>query len=129
MRKTLYLKLIFAYVLFAFFSFLVVAIFVSNMTYNHIKKNKADALYKEANLVANTYATDLYNNEASLDSVQTQLSALETYLDATVWIINPSGRILLDSSAPLDVDSIIMIDGFTPTVTADSYYTEGKFLG
>ena len=129
MRKTLYLKLIFAYVLFAFFSFLVVAIFVSNMTYNHIKKDKADALYKEANLVANTYATDLYNNEASLDSVQTQLSALETYLDATVWIINPSGRILLDSSAPLDVDSIIMIDGFTPTVTADSYYTEGEFLG
>ena len=120
MRKTLYLKLIFAYVLFAFFSFLVVAIFVSNMTYNHIKKDKADALYKEANLVANTYATDLYNNEASLDSVQTQLSALETYLDATVWIINPSGRILLDSSAPLDVDSIIMIDGVTPTVTADS---------
>ena len=129
MRKTLYLKLIFAYVLFAFFSFLVVAIFVSNMTYNHIKKDKADALYKEANLVANTYATDLYNNEASLDSVQTQLSALETYLDATVWIINPSGRILLDSSAPLDVDSIIMIDGFTPTVTADSYYTEGQFFG
>ena len=128
MRKTLYLKLILAYVLFALFGFLAVAIFVSNMTYNHIKKDKADALYKEANLVANTYATDLYNNETSLDSVQTQLSALETYLDANVWIINPSGRILLDSSAPLDVNSVIMVEGFTPTITADSYYTEGRFF-
>lgn len=128
MRKTLYIKLIFAYVLFAFFSFLVVASFVSNMTYNHLKKEKAEALYKEANLVANTYATDLYNNEASLDAVQSQLDALETYLDATVWIINPSGRVILDSSAPLDVDSTVMVSGFNPTITAGTYYTEGTFF-
>lgn len=128
MRKTLYLKLIFAYVLFAFFSFLVVATFVSNMTYNHLKKEKAEALYKEANLVANTYASDLYNNEASLDAVQTQLNALETYLDATVWIINPSGRVILDSSAPLNLDSAVVVNDFNPTITAGTYYTEGTFF-
>lgn len=128
MRKTLYLKLILAYILFAFFGFLVVATFVSNITYNHLKKEKADALYQEANLVANTYASALYNNEASLDSVKTQLDALDTYLDAGIWIINPSGLMILNSSAPLNVDSEVIVEGFNPTITAGSYYTEGKFF-
>ena len=62
MRKTLYLKLILAYIIFGLFGFLVVATFVSNMTSDHLKKGKADSLYREAVLIANTYASDLYNS-------------------------------------------------------------------
>ena len=105
MRKTLYLKLILAYIIFGLFGFVVVATFVYNMTVDHLKKETADSLYREATLVANTYATDLYNSEVSLETVKMQLDALDTYLDATIWIINPSGRMILDSSAPaVDVE-------------------------
>ena len=128
MRKTLYLKFIVAYIIFGFFGFIVVATFVSNMTLDHLKKEKADTLYREATLIANSYATDLYNNETTLDAVKNQLDALDTYLDSSIWIINPSGRMVLDSSKPMDVETEVMIDNFDPTITAGSYYTVGNFF-
>ena len=128
MRKTLYLKLILAYIIFGLFGFVVVATFVSNMTIDHLKKEHADTLYREATLIANTYATDLYNNEVSLETVKAQLDSLDTYLNATRWIIHPSGRMILDSSSPLDVENEIMIENFDPTITEGSYYTIGKFF-
>lgn len=128
MRKTLYLKLILAYIIFGLFGFVVVATFVSDMTINHLTKEEADSLYREATLIANTYAADLYNTEASLETVKTQLDALDTYLNATIWIINPSGRMVLDSSAPVNVENEVVIENFDPTITAGSYYTEGNFF-
>ena len=80
MKKTLYSKFLLGYLIFVSFGFLVVATFVSNMTLEHLKREKADALYRESTLIANTYASDLYNNEISLDVVKEQLDALSTYL-------------------------------------------------
>lgn len=128
MRKPLYLKLILAYIIFGLFGFLVVATFVSDMTVNHLTKEKADALYREATLIANTYAADLYNTDVALETVKSQLDALDTYLNATIWIINPSGRMILDSSAPIDVENEVVVENFDPTVTAGSYYTKGDFF-
>lgn len=129
MRKTLYLKFILAYFIFGFFGFVVVASFVNSMTMEHLKREKADALYREATLIANTYASDLYNNETSLDTVKKQLDALDTYLSANLWIINPSGRMVLDSQAPVDLENEIVISDFDPTITGNSYYTAGNFFG
>ena len=128
MRKTLYLKFILAYIIFGLFGFLVVATFVSNMTLDQLTKERADSLYREAVLIANTYANDLYNSEISLEAVKLQLDALDTYLNATLWIINPSGRMILDSSSPLDVETEIVIENFDPTITEGSYYTVGNFF-
>lgn len=128
MRKTLYLKFILAYLIFGCFGFITVATFVSNMTFEHLKREKADDLYREANLIASNYASDLYKKEVSLDMVKNQIDALDTYLDAVIWIINPSGRMVLDSSAPIDVETEIVVEDFDPTVTAGSYYTTGTFF-
>ena len=128
MRKTLYLKFCLAYLIFGIFGFMVVAVFVSNMTLEHLKREKAEALYKEATLIANTYASDLYENATSLDTVKKQLDALDTYLSATLWIINPSGRMILDSSQPINIESEIRVEHFDSTVTAGSYYTVGNFF-
>lgn len=128
MRKTLYLKFLLAYFIFGFFGFVVVATFVNSMTMEHLQRDRADALYKEATLIANTYASDLYNNETSLDTVKKQLDALDTYLSATLWIINPSGRMVLDSKSPVNVETETLISGFDPTVTEGSYYTIGNFF-
>lgn len=128
MRKTLYLKFLLAYFIFGVFGFLIVATFVSSMTMEHLTREKADALYREATLIANTYASDLYNNETSLDTVKKQLDTLDTYLSANLWIINPSGRMILDSQSPVDVEHETVISGFDPTITAGSYYTIGNFF-
>ena len=128
MRKTLYWKFCLAYLIFGIFGFIVVAVFVSNMTLEHLKREKANALYKEATLIANTYAFDLYDTTVSLDTVKKQLDALDTYLSATIWIINPSGRMILDSTQPVDVENERIVENFDPTVTLGSYYTIGNFF-
>lgn len=129
MRKTLYLKFVLGYLIFGFFGFLVVATFVSSMTLEHLKREKADSLYKEATLIANTYASDLYNNDISLETVKEQLDALSTYLSAQIWIINPSGRMIMTTDAPLDVEHETVVENFDPTVTSGSFYTVGNFFG
>lgn len=128
MKRTLYWKFLLAYLIFAFFGFFVVANFVSGMTLDHLKKEKAEALYQEAVMIAGTYASELYDNRISLETAKNQLDALDIYLSSTIWIMNPSGRILVDSRNPIDVDNQIVVESFDPTVTGSTYYTVGTFF-
>ena len=128
MKKTLYLKFCLAYLIFGIFGFIIIALFVSNLTLEHLRREKSESLYKEATLIANTYASDLYDNTTSLDTVKKQLDTLDTYLSARIWIINPSGRMILDSSEPVNVENKIIVENFDPTITFGSYFTIGKFF-
>ena len=128
MKKTLYLKFLLAYLIFGFFGFIVVATFVSNMTKNMLTQNKAETLYTEATMIADTYATDLYNSKTSLDIVKREIDMLDAYLSSTIWIISPSGSIILDSSVPVDIENPVIVEGFDPATIAGNYYTVGKYF-
>ncbi|MBQ7972192.1 MAG: HAMP domain-containing histidine kinase [Lachnospiraceae bacterium] len=127
MKRTLYLKFLIAYLIFGFFGFLVVATFGSSMTKDMLIRNKAESLYKEATLIADTYATDLYNSITSLDTVQNEIEMLDVYLSSTIWIISPSGSIILDSSTTMDVNNTVVVEGFDPAGNSGSYYSVGTF--
>lgn len=129
MKKTLYLKFILAYFIFGVFSFIIVSVFVPNMTKEHLIREKAETLYSEATLISNTYATGLYTSETDLETVKTQLDFLAVYLDSTIRIINPSGRLVLDTNTPINVEDVVMIENFDPTATAGSYYMVNDFFG
>lgn len=128
MKKTLYLKFLLAYLIFGFFGFIIISTFSSQMISEHLKREKAQDLYREALLVASSYATDLFNHEITLESAKTQLDALDTYTNATIWILNPSGLVMLDSRSSLDSENPLVIEEFDPTITAGSYYTVGNFF-
>ena len=129
MKKTLYLKFILAYVIFGIFSFIIVTTFVPNMTREHLIREKAENLYAEATLIADTYASGLYASETDLETVKMQLDALSVYMESTIRIINPSGRLVLDTNVPLNVEEVVMVEGFDPTVTYGSYYIVDNFFG
>ena len=76
MRRTLYLKFLIAYLLFAVFGFIIVATLVYNMTVRYCERDKASSLYAESTQIANSYAADLYNSETSLEAVNRQLSVI-----------------------------------------------------
>lgn len=128
MRKTLYLKFLIAYMIFGFFGFLVVSTIITSMTKEHLVHDEAKALYEEATLIAGTYASDLYNSETTLETVQSQINAMDVYLSSSIWIINPSGRMVLNSREVIDVDKEVIVEGFDPTITEGSYYTTGTFF-
>ncbi len=130
MKRTLYIKFLLAYLLFGIFGFIVVASFVYSMTYDRLQRDKAESMYQMATQIANTYAADLYNSETSLETVYGELASLSVYMDGSpIWIINPSGRLVLDSSRMLGPGDEIVIEGFNPTVTGSYYYTTGDFWG
>ncbi len=129
MKRTLYSKFVLAYVIFGIFGFIIVTTFVPSMTKEQLVREKAGNLYSEATLIANTYASGLYTSETSLETVKTQLDSLAVYLNSIIRIINPSGRLVLDTNEPLNVEDVVMIENFDPTQTSGSYYIVGDFFG
>jgi len=129
MKKTLYLKFVLAYIIFGIFSFIIVSTFVPSMTRELLVREKAENLYSEATLIANTYAGGLYTSETNLETVKVQLDSLSVYMGSIIRIINPSGRMVLDTGTPLNVEEVVIIEGFDPTITGGSYYTIGDFFG
>ena len=129
MRKTLYLKFLIGYILFALFGFITVATFGARMSRDYALRLIARDLYGEAVRIADTYAADLYDSRISLDTVQSQAEALSAFMDTEIWILNPSGRMVVNSASAPDPQQEIVVENFDPTVTQNSYYTSGDFFG
>ncbi|MBR6628175.1 MAG: HAMP domain-containing histidine kinase [Lachnospiraceae bacterium] len=129
MKKTLYLKFIFAYIVFGVLGFIIISTFIPTMIEEKLLKDKADALYREALMISDNYATGLYTSETSLETVKTNLDSLSVYLNSEIRIINPSGRLVMDTATPLNVEKEEIIENFDPTVTGSSYYVISNFFG
>ncbi len=129
MKRTLYIKFLIAYLIFGVFAFTIVTIFVPNLTKQTLTSQKAKTLYSEATLIANTYASGLYTNDTTLETVKLQLDALSVYFESEIRIVSTVGRIILDTSLPLDTESNIYIEGFDPAIISGSYYIKDNFFG
>ena len=129
MKKTLYLKFLLAYIIFGVFGFIIVTTFVPSMTKEYLVREKAETLYMEATLISDTYATELYTSETDLETVKKLLDSLAAYLDSRIRIINPSGRLVLDTDLSLNVEEEVIIENFDSTATGGSYYMVNDFFG
>jgi len=129
MKRTLYLKFLIAYLIFGVFAFAIVTIFVPNLTKQILTSQKAETLYSEATLIANTYASGLYTNDTTLEMVKLQIDALSVYFESEIRIVSPSGKLILDSSIPLNSEEAIYIEGFDPAIISGSYYIKDNFFG
>ena len=127
-RKTLYLKFILAYVIFGILSFIIVSTLTSEMTLDLLTKDKAASLYKEATLISNRYAESFYKDTLSTNEVNDHLEAIDTFLSASIWLINTDGEIIYDSRGRSGSEPVI-IEHFNPTDIGNSYYSIGDFFG
>lgn len=128
MSKTLYWKFLLAYLIFAFFGFLVVSVLIMGLTKDYLRKESAEELYREAVVLSNSYAADLYDNNTSLETVKKQLDALAAYQNCSIWIMNPSGTVLVSSDYELVVDEPVVVENFDPTITGNGYYLVDHFF-
>lgn len=133
MKLSIYVKFIFIYVIGAVLSFVFVTEGTSRMIMNYLTTKKADALYREAALLSNDYARDYYRSRtaSSLELVYIHLSALDTYLDADIWMIDIDGKVILESGNSLvrPDTSTHIIEDFDPAGFGSSYYMTGDFFG
>ena len=129
MKKTLYLKLIIAYLIFGVFGLIVVVTFMQQMTENRLRQNKAEELYRVATVLSEEDALRLYKNETSLASVKERLDSYALMLDARLQILNPSGLVVVDSAFPVDIDHPATVEGFDMTMLNGSFFSVGDFYG
>lgn len=127
MKKTLYLKLLLGYLLFGILGFILVSTVTAQAQLRYLEKQAASDLYREATFVANNYAMEYYKDTTTLDDLQNQLKALDTYLSAQIWIIDKNGEILVNSRKPVDMENPEIIDHFNATDFGSNYYQIGQF--
>ncbi len=129
MKKALYLKFILAYVIFGLFSFLMVATFSDRLIQEKVLREEAASLYAEAAMISKSYAASLYHSETTIEAVHDELFSLSVYLGCSIWIVNPSGTVLLTNQAVPDLQNPDVLENFSPQTEENTYYTTGDFFG
>ena len=102
------------------------------MIMDHMTTEKADTLYREAALLSTDYAEDYYRSKtaSSLETIHSHLSAIATYLDAEIWMIDIDGKVILDTGKKLvdPEENTHIVEEFDPTSFGTSYYMTGDFF-
>lgn len=124
MTRSLYTKLLLGYLLFGLLGFLTIATFSSGMTYRHLVQQESDAMYDEASLIAENCSAVYKGKQLDLATAYPQLDAVATYLDAEIWIVDPSGCIAADSTHA-NAGEVIL--DFDPASRGNRLYTIGHY--
>ena len=129
MRRTLYLKFLAGYILFGLLSVLTIATFASNLTLRHLTRDRADSLYREAALIASSFAVRVYSHdETAKEAAISQIRAIDTYVSAPVWIIKTGGKVIFNSRENVKRENAPIYEEFDSTASG-SYYMTGNFYG
>lgn len=127
MKKTLYPKMLVGYLLYGILGFLLIVTFTTYITTQHIEKKEASSLYRESALISTNYAQNFYNHSMTLDEIETQLSTIDTYMDAEIWIVDTRGTLILNSADEESILSPVTIENFDIRDFGNRYYQVGTF--
>ncbi len=124
LHRTLYLKLILAYLLFFLLSFVMISAINSRLILNDLTRTRAESLYRESRLVAISYGNEIYSGGPEREDALEQLTAIDTYISAEIRIIDQNGRQILDSRS----SEATVFEDFDPGAIG-SYYLVSDFYG
>ena len=125
MARSLYSKFILGYLIFGLLSVLTIATFSSGITRDYLVKDRANALYDEANDIAASFSLMYQGQHQDMDLFSTQLKNVSTYLRTEIWVVNKSGVVIMDSKNGARIHTII--PDFDPTATGNRSYTIGTY--
>lgn len=128
MKRPLYMKFLVGYILIGIVGFFLVTAGGSYLVERYLEHNISDDLYKEAHRIA---SDETLNNitAANLDIIRENLSAISTYQEAAIWVINSKGQIILSTRRDISPSNPITVENFDPTAWGSSYYQIGDFYG
>lgn len=129
MKSTLYLKFIIIYIIFGFLSVFTVATLTSGLASAPLRKSVCASLYKEANMVASDYLPGYFSEQLTLNNVHTQLSGMETHLNAAVWFVDREGHMITSAQSEDFLPAPSAIEEFNPAEAGNSKYLIGDYHG
>lgn len=121
--------MVLGYILFGVLGFITISIFTSHYNQKYLENESASILHKESDAIAKTFGASYYSSEITLKEFQQQISALSAYLDADIYIVNTTGRILVNSTAYVEPSQTEAIEDFNILDFSNDYYYVSDFYG
>ena len=88
MRSTLHIKFIALYIIFGFLCLFSTATLTEQLVTDKLTEDTSHTLYREATFVANDYLPSYFSGDSSIYNVQSQLSAMRLYFNASIWFVD-----------------------------------------
>lgn len=129
MKRTLYLKLLFGYVLYGVIGFLIITTFTYHLVFEFVERKDAASLYRESALISSNYAENYFSKSMTREEIETQLSILSEYLSSDIWIVDTRGNIIMNSAKPDLEENTVSILDFDISDFGSKYYQIGNFYG
>lgn len=132
MKRTLFLKLLGSYLLFAVITLFLLSTFTQKIAEDYLKRSEASRLYREATMLSADFRTHYHGTSFSFPDKQKELETLSGYMTAEIWVINSQGSILINSSDP-NIQTLAeqqlarRVKDFSITDFGDDYYQIGNF--
>ena len=127
MKKTLYLKFIIGYIVLGILGFVIISTLGSSLLGRALIRQNANAMYKEANVIATNASSSYFTSENALEEMHGNLKALSAYQDATILLIRPNGELLINTAADLDLENHQTLANFNPAAFGNNYYAMDNF--
>lgn len=128
MKRLLSLKFIISFLLMILITFLFTSTAGSFLAERMILKNESTRIYNMASSIAAHQAANYYKNGASLSDLYDNLKTLSSIEGVDIWVLNPSGTILLNTDRSMN-DQSETLENFDPIHLGNSYYSVGDFFG
>lgn len=132
MHLSLNIKFILIYLLFALCSFFCISTVSSRLMMKNAVATKAEAFYQEGIYMSDQYVGNYFEqpeNRKNISTIQSHLSSLDVYLNASIWLISRDGEVILNSDDGAVDGEREEIPEFNPVLPGGKYYTTGNFFG
>ncbi|MCI8430207.1 MAG: HAMP domain-containing histidine kinase [Lachnospiraceae bacterium] len=132
MRLSLNIKYFLTFLIFGLCCFLCISTIASQLMMNNAISTKAADFYQEGIWLTDQYVGSYFEKQEdrkAREAIQSQLSSLDVYLDARIWLISRDGERILDSRALDAQQERLPIPEFNSVLPGGKYYMIGDFFG
>lgn len=98
MMKSLWFKYIFSFLVIALFSVILLNTYGHKAIYDKLAEHEKQKLYEESRLIVKDYLLSMSILDTQNATLREHFTSLQTLTDMRVWIVSPSGTIIMDSS-------------------------------
>lgn len=127
MKKFLFAKFIIAMVFLGILGFTAISLVGTDLVEDHVESVYSGRLYREASKIAGQRAVKYYQEtDTPAEFYEALCSAV--YDNEEIWLINPKGEILMNTSRKFITEDFPTLKDFNPGKSSGSYYQIGRFF-
>ncbi len=127
MKKFLFAKFITAIIFLGILGFTAISLVGANLVEDYVESIYSGRLYREASKIAGQRAVKYYREiDTPAEFYESLCSSV--YEKEEIWLINPKGKILMDTSQKFITEDFPNLNDFNPVQSSGSYYQIGNFF-